>query len=133
MIRAAGPKLIFIDLTGDNKKVQVMANAKLYTDAERFAQDHMHIRRGDIVGVHGVPGRTKTDELTVRATQTIMLSYCLHMVPKKKKEGGEKEEVEKAAEGEGEKKEDGYLLNKDTRYRQRYLDLICHPFLKDKF
>lgn len=40
------------------------------------------MRRGDIVGVSGNPGRTKTGELSIRPTEIQNLSYCLHMLPK---------------------------------------------------
>ena len=80
-IRGAGASLIFIDLEGDSSKVQVMANANSY-DGD-FSQLHSSLRRGDIIGVEGVPGRSKTGELSVRPTKIISLSYCLHMLPRR--------------------------------------------------
>lgn len=78
-IRAAGPKLVFIDLVGDDHKVQVMATAANYEgDFEIF---HSSIRRGDIIGVEGVVGRSKTGELSIRPSKVTILSYCLHMLP----------------------------------------------------
>ena len=111
-IRAAGPKLIFIDLVGDDAKVQVMATAQNYEGD--FEQLHAAVRRGDIIGVSGVAGRSKTGELSVRASKAEVLSYCLHMLPTQ-------HEVSVHA------------LNKDTRYRQRYLDLIMNPQVKRTF
>jgi len=78
-IRAAGPKLIFIDLHGDDHKVQIMATAQNYVGD--FDQIHNNVRRGDIVGVHGVAGRSKTGELSIRPTNIEILSYCMHMLP----------------------------------------------------
>jgi len=71
------------------------------------------LKRGDIIGVKGVPGRTKTGELSIRPTEIVPLSYCMHMLPR-------------AKEGEN-------VLNKDTRYRQRYLDLIMNNPVKKIF
>jgi lysyl-tRNA synthetase class 2 len=36
------------------------------------------LRHGDIIGVEGNPGKTKTGELSVRPTRIESLSYCLH-------------------------------------------------------
>ena len=111
-IRAAGPKLVFIDLNGDDAKVQIMATAQDYKGD--FDQLHTAVRRGDIIGVTGVAGRSKTGELSIRPTNIEQLSYCLHMLPKQ-------HELEKHA------------LTKDTRYRHRYLDLIMNPNVKRIF
>ena len=110
-IRGAGAALIFIDLEGDGAKVQVMANAATYQG--EFSQLHATLRRGDIIGVEGQPGRSKTGELSVRPTKIVSLSYCLHMLPKR----------------EGDKQ----VMTKDTRYRQRYLDLIVNNPIKKIF
>jgi lysyl-tRNA synthetase class 2 len=40
------------------------------------------LKNGDIIGVEGVPGRTKTGEISIRPKQIVQLSYCLHMLPK---------------------------------------------------
>ncbi len=74
----ASAKLIFIDLISDDTKVQIMANKQLYGAEDVFVKDHVNIRRGDIIGVVGFPGRSKTNELTLRAKSTTHLSYCLH-------------------------------------------------------
>jgi lysyl-tRNA synthetase, class II len=66
-----------------------------------------------MIGVEGVPGRSKTGELSIRPIRITSLSYCMHMLPKT----------------EGDKN----VLNKDTRYRQRYLDLIMNNNVKKIF
>ena len=111
-VRAAGPKLVFIDLTGDDAKIQIMATAQNYQGD--FDQLHVAVRRGDIVGVEGVAGRSKTGELSIRPNNIELLSYCLHMLPKA-------HELEKHA------------MTKDTRYRHRYLDLLMNPHVKRIF
>jgi lysyl-tRNA synthetase class 2 len=89
-----------------------MATAQDYKG--EFDQLHTAVRRGDIIGVTGVAGRSKTGELSIRPTHVELLSYCMHMLPKQ-------HELEKHA------------LTKDTRYRHRYLDLIMNPNVKRIF
>ena len=103
-VREHGNKLIFFDLEGDEHKVQVMCNNLTYHDKTEFETLFSHIRRGDIIGITGTPGRTKAGELTHRAKKVVQLSYCLHQLPKDKAHG----EVKQVAE---------HMLNKDTRYR----------------
>jgi len=113
-IRASGAKLIFIDLHEDNKKVQVFATAANYEgDFETLGHS---LKNGDIIGLSGVPGRTKTGEISIRPKTITSLSYCLHMLPKVKK--GEEEET---------------IMNQDTRYRKRFLDLIVNKNVKEIF
>lgn len=64
-IRESGAKLIFYDVRGEGVKIQVMANAKLYSNEEAFAADTDKIRRGDIIGINGYPGKTKKGELSI--------------------------------------------------------------------
>jgi lysyl-tRNA synthetase, class II len=78
-IRSAGAKLIFIDIVGDDNKVQVLASADTYQGD--FEEIHHRVKRGDIIGVQGVPGRTQRGELSVKPTSIVSLSYCLHMLP----------------------------------------------------
>lgn len=39
------------------------------------------LRRGDIIGVHGNPGKTKKGELSIIPVEMTLLSPCLHMLP----------------------------------------------------
>lgn len=80
-IRGAGAKLIFFDLRGEGVKVQVMANARNYKDGEKFATDTSKIRRGDIIGVVGNPGKSKKGEFSIMPHSITLLSPCLHMLP----------------------------------------------------
>lgn len=64
-IRGSGAKLIFYDLRGEGVKIQVMANARAYVSEEEFISDNEKIRRGDIIGVEGNPGKTKKGELSI--------------------------------------------------------------------
>uniref|UniRef100_A0A034W7K0 Lysine--tRNA ligase n=1 Tax=Bactrocera dorsalis TaxID=27457 RepID=A0A034W7K0_BACDO len=110
-IRESGVKLIFYDLRGEGVKLQVMANAKLYHNESAFEPDTAKIRRGDIIGINGYPGKTKKGELSVVPKEIKLLSPCLHMLPH-------------LHYG---------LKDKETRYRQRYLDLIMNPKVRETF
>ena len=118
-IREAGKKLVFYDLKAEGAKVQILINANNYSSEEHFQKIKTIIKRGDIIGATGVIGRSKTGELSVQPTMVQLLSPCLHMLPKDvEKEGAEHKEV---------------LTDKETRYRQRYLDLIVNQKPKQIF
>ena len=51
-------------------------------DEEAFGALHNTIRRGDLVGVKGLPGKSKRGELSVFPTSFAVLAPCLHMLPK---------------------------------------------------
>lgn len=111
--RASGAKLHFYDLRGEGAKIQVMSSIGDYEndgDDEAYAKIHARLRRGDIIGVTGHPGKSRKGELSIFPTKITLLSPCMHMLPK---------------EQQG--------LNQDTRYRQRYLDLIVTPSTRDVF
>lgn len=110
-IRSSGAKLVFYDLRGEGVKLQVMANAKLYESEDLFTADTDKIRRGDIIGVEGVPGKTKKGELSIIPHRIKLLSPCLHMLPHLH----------------------FGLKDKETRFRQRYLDLILNSKVRQNF
>ena len=66
---------------------------------------------GDVIGVSGEVFRTKTGELSVRAEEITLLSKCLHPLPEK-------------FHG---------LTDIELRYRQRYVDLMVNPEVKETF
>jgi len=77
---------------------------------EAFARfEHMEV--GDIVGLSGVTFRTKTNELTVRVVSIEILSKAIRPLPEK---------------WHG-------LSDKEIRYRQRYVDLIVNPEVREVF
>uniref|UniRef100_A0A493SUH6 Lysine--tRNA ligase n=3 Tax=Anas platyrhynchos TaxID=8839 RepID=A0A493SUH6_ANAPP len=109
--RASGGKLIFYDLRGEGVKLQVMANSRLYKSEEEYFCINNKLRRGDIIGVEGNPGKTKKGELSIIPYEITLLSPCLHMLPHLH----------------------FGLKDKETRYRQRYLDLILNDYVRQKF
>nr|XP_021191265.2 lysine--tRNA ligase isoform X2 [Helicoverpa armigera] len=110
-IRESGAKLIFYDLRGEGVKIQVMANAKLYESEEKFVTDTDKLRRGDIIGCVGHPGKTKKGELSIVPKSIKLLSPCLHMLPHLH----------------------FGLKDKETRFRKRYLDLILNDRVRQTF
>ena len=66
---------------------------------------------GDLMGVKGTVFKTKTGEISVHASEITLLSKSLQILPEK-------------FHG---------LTNTDLRYRQRYVDLIMNPDVKDTF
>ena len=66
---------------------------------------------GDLVGIVGEVFKTKTGEISIHASSVTLLSKSLQILPEK-------------FHG---------LTNTDTRYRQRYVDLIMNPEVKDTF
>lgn len=109
--RESGQKLRFFDLRGESVKIQVMANASLYSSEEEFFKVIDDIKRGDMVGVKGHPGKTKKGELSIIPHHIQLLSPCLHQLPKRHYG----------------------LKDKETRFRQRYLDLIMNDHVKKIF
>ena len=114
-IRKSGASLIFYDIVGEDAKIQIFVNRKNHKGKKSFDETHDPIRRGDFIGIIGNPGRTnpkdKEGELSVSANEVIQLSYCLHMLPK----------VETG------------LKETETRFRQRYIDLLMNPEVKKNF
>lgn len=105
-VRGQG-KLYFYDLKGDGDFVQIMSDLKTYESEEGFNAIHRALKRGDIVGVEGTPGKSKTGQLSIFPSKIVLLSPCLHMLPKA--------HGDKAA-----------ITDPEVRYRNRYLDLICN-------
>lgn len=66
---------------------------------------------GDIIGIKGIVFRTQKGEISVRANEIVLLSKSLKVLPEK-------------FHG---------LNDQELRYRQRYLDLIVNPEVKDTF
>ena len=78
---------------------------------------------GDIVGVTGFLFRTRTGELTIHATGFELLTKAVRPIP-----------IAKESETEtGEKVVHDAFSDKEQRYRQRYVDLIVNPHVRETF
>ena len=75
-------KLLFYDIVGDGMKVQIMSDVKnMHGGEEKFREIHALLKRGDIVGVTGYPGKSKKGELSIFPTDlvsTISFSIISH-------------------------------------------------------
>lgn len=94
------------DISGD---IQVYVKrddigVELYTDFKKYDI-------GDIVGIEGEVFKTHTEEVSVRVINIVLLSKSLQILPEK-------------FHG---------LKDTDTRYRQRYVDLIVNPEVRETF
>jgi len=58
--RSSGSKLFFYDVKSDGVKVQVMCQAQEVKGDVSFENQHEYLRRGDIIGIVGFPGRFDT-------------------------------------------------------------------------
>lgn len=94
------------DLKG---RIQVYVKKDLVGD-EAY-KDFKKFDIGDIIGITGEVFKTHTEEISVKANQVVLLSKSLQVLPEK-------------FHG---------LKDTDTRYRQRYVDLIVNPEVKDTF
>ena len=101
-------KASFITLQDMSGKIQVYLQQELLGELyEQFKLWDL----GDIIGVEGCLFKTKTQELSVKASQIILLTKSLRPLPEK---------------WHG-------LQDQEIRYRQRYLDLIVNPNVRKVF
>ena len=99
-IRRSG-RIVFYTIEGN---LQLVAMADEHGDTQMtFGQAHGAVHRGDIVSARGVAYRTRSGELSLLVREIRVLAPCLHMLPT-------------AQSG---------LDDRETRYRQPYLDLIA--------
>ncbi|KAJ7562551.1 hypothetical protein O6H91_03G073900 [Diphasiastrum complanatum] len=142
--RSSGAKLLFYDLHGEGAKVQVMADARNSGMEEaEFVKHHAGVKRGDIVGIHGFPGKSKRGELSIFPVSLDVLSPCLHMMPRqraftvKEQHSQVQENEEKIPEawipGQPRHLDRYFLRDQETRYRQRYLDLMVNSEVRQVF
>ncbi len=109
MSRRVMGKASFAHLLDPDGQIQVYVRRDdVGEDAYRAFKD---FDIGDIIGVAGSVFRTKSGEISVHAGEVMLLSKSLHPLPEK-------------FHG---------LTDTDTRYRQRYVDLIVNPEVKDTF
>ncbi|MEG0987638.1 MAG: lysine--tRNA ligase [Clostridium sp.] len=78
---------------------------------EEAYKDFKKMDIGDLVGLIGTAFKTKTEEISIHAERVVLLSKSLQILPEK-------------FHG---------LTNTDVRYRQRYVDLIMNPEVRDTF
>ncbi len=109
MSRRIMGKASFLDLTDSTGRMQVYVSRNDVGEEVYAGFKKWDI--GDIIGLEGWVFRTKSGEISIHATAICLLSKSLLPLPEK-------------YHG---------LKDTDTRYRQRYLDLIVNPEVKDTF
>jgi lysyl-tRNA synthetase class 2 len=109
LARRSFGKAAFIQLQDRKGRIQLYVK-KDEIGEEAFA-NFESFDIGDIVGAEGYPFRTKTGELSLHARSIRLLVKSLHPLPEK-------------FHG---------LTDVETRYRQRYVDLIVNPEVRDLF
>ncbi len=109
MVKRQQGGVIFADLQDGGGRIQLMANKSILGDEEfeRFAD----LDLGDIVGVTGPVFRTRRGEITVEVQSFQLLTKSLRPLPEK---------------WHG-------LKDVEIRYRQRYVDLIANPDVREVF
>ena len=116
-----------VSIAGRMMSRRVMGKASFAHVLDRDGQIQIYVRRddvgeeaykqfkdfdlGDVIGVKGTVFRTKMGEVSVHAQEITLLTKCLHPLPEK-------------FHG---------LKDMDTRYRQRYLDMIVNPEVRKTF
>ena len=102
-------KVMFCDLQDSTGRIQIFVKIDEMGEEEynRFKKNDI----GDIIGVEGEIFKTQTGEVSIRAKSIVLLSKSLLPLPNKFKG----------------------LTDRETRYRQRYVDLIVNPEVKDTF
>src|SRR4051794_16889380 len=103
MLRRGQGKVVFLEIRDWTERIQVFVGKKQVGDAAWELVDVLDL--GDLIGVDGTLGFTKTGELTVFATRLTFLSKSLLPTPEK---------------WHG-------LTDQEQRYRRRYVDLFTNP------
>ncbi|NLW23454.1 MAG: lysine--tRNA ligase [Tissierellia bacterium] len=109
MSRRGHGKVSFMDLQDSKGKIQIFIKIDIIGEENYNKLNLLDI--GDIIGVKGEVFKTKTGEISIRAKEIKLLTKSLQILPEK-------------FHG---------LKDQDLRYRQRYVDLIVNPEVKEVF
>jgi len=107
MAKRGQGKVGFYDLQDSTDKIQLFLKKNLLENYDDIKKTDI----GDIVGVKGEVFKTHMGQISIRATEFTLLSKSLQVLPEK-------------YHG---------LKDMDLRYRQRYVDLIVNPEVRDVF
>ncbi len=109
MLKRPMGKVTFATLQDGSGRIQIYVSNDV--TGEKQHEEFKHWDLGDIVGVEGTLFKTNKGELTVQAKKIRLISKALRPLPEK-------------FHG---------LADQETRYRQRYLDLIVNPQAREAF
>lgn len=119
--------------------IRIMGKASFFHIQDSTAKIQIYIRKddvgetaydtfkhlydiGDIIGIKGYTFRTKMGEISVHAKEMTLLAKALRPIP-----------VAKEEEVNGQKIVYDAFSDKEQRYRQRYVDLIVNPEVREVF
>ena len=108
-IRRISSKLHFLDLSSNGVKVQIVLNGSQFENKELFNSIKEDIKRGYIVGVEGLPFRTKAGELSILASDLDILGRTDQNFPMLNWEHRDA------------------ITNYDLRFQKRFLDFLVNP------
>jgi lysyl-tRNA synthetase, class II len=109
VFRKVSGNLVFVHLKDDSGRLQLMLHPRDMDEAQRLVYESLD--PGDFAGACGTVIRSKTGEVTVEVQELTFLSKSLRNPPEK---------------WHG-------LVDVETRYRQRYLDLMANPETRQVF
>ncbi|MCD6219545.1 lysine--tRNA ligase [Candidatus Calescamantes bacterium] len=102
-------KSAFMDIQQESEKLQIYLRKDIVGEDKFLRLEWLDL--GDVIGVKGEVFKTKTGEITVLVKTFTILSKCLHPLPQK-----------------------WYgLKDVEKRYRQRYLDFLVNPSVRNIF
>ena len=129
---------INVEIVGRIRSLRKMGKASFFHIGDKSGRIQVYIRRddvgeknykifkqcdlGDFVMVSGKPFHTKTGELTIHMDNFYFLTKSIRPLP-----------VVKAKEDDGKKVVYDQFVDKELRYRKRYLDLLLNPEVKNIF
>jgi lysyl-tRNA synthetase, class II len=109
VFRKLSGNLVFVDVKDESGRIQLMLHPRDMDEQQRLIYDSLD--PGDFAGARGTVIKSKTGEVTVQVSQLTFLSKSLRNPPEK---------------WHG-------LQDVETRYRQRYLDLMANPEARQVF
>lgn len=122
MTRRIMGKASFFELQDATGRIQVYVSRDDISRDEASTAYNVVFKKlmdiGDVVGVKGIVFRTQTGEISVHARELVLLSKSLRPLPVVKEKDGKVFDA---------------FTDPEQRYRQRYLDLIVNPQVKDVF
>lgn len=122
MSRRIMGKASFFELQDDGGRIQVYVTRDDISNDEEKTMYNTVFKRlldiGDIVGIKGFAFRTNMGEISVHAKELVVLSKSLRPLPIVKEKDGKVFDA---------------FTDPELRYRQRYLDLIVNPQVKEAF
>jgi lysyl-tRNA synthetase class 2 len=109
MSRRGHGKVSFIDLQDSKGRIQIFVKQDII--GKETYDDLGLLDLGDIIGINGEVFKTQAGEISIRAEELVLMTKSLQILPEK-------------FHG---------LKDQDLRYRQRYVDLIVNPEVKETF